>query len=153
MYSTACHQIFVPPPLLLSPYDPFQPLHSFSGLYSHEYRQTSTQHPPAMAEPKAKLPSDRETQVSRRVPLIGFLPRSAKNHFIAMMAEFAGTFMFLLFALGGTNVVNAAPKKPNLRIWPPTQQRFSTSRCALGCRSQSMRGCSLESAVGCSIQL
>ena len=60
---------------------------------------------------KAKLPSDRETQVSRRVPLIGFLPLSAKNHFIAMMAEFAGTFMFLLFALGGTNVVNAAPKE------------------------------------------
>ena len=56
-----------------------------------------------------QLPDDRETMVSRRVPLLGFLPLSLKNHFIAMMAEFAGTFMFLLFALGGTNVVNAAP--------------------------------------------
>lgn len=26
-----------------------------------------------------------------------------------MMGEFAGTFLFLLFALGGTNVVNTAP--------------------------------------------
>ena len=48
--------------------------------------------------------------VSRRVPFLGILPLSAKNHFVAMMAEFAGTFMFLLFALGGTNVVNAAPE-------------------------------------------
>ena len=47
---------------------------------------------------KAKLPVDNETFVSRRVPLVGFLPLAVKNHFIAMMAEFAGTFMFLLFA-------------------------------------------------------
>jgi aquaporin rerated protein, other eukaryote len=59
---------------------------------------------------KEKLPSDNETTVSRRVPLVSFLPLGVKNHFIAMMAEFAGTFMFLLFALGGTNVVNTAPK-------------------------------------------
>ncbi len=26
-----------------------------------------------------------------------------------MMGEFAGTFLFLLFAFGGTNVVNTAP--------------------------------------------
>lgn len=55
------------------------------------------------------LPADDETLVSRRVPLLGFLPLSVKNHFVAMMGEFAGTFLFLLFALGGTNVVNAAP--------------------------------------------
>lgn len=47
--------------------------------------------------------------VSRRVPFLGFLPLTAKNHVIAFLAEFVGTFMFLLFALGGTNVVNAAP--------------------------------------------
>jgi aquaporin related protein len=41
--------------------------------------------------------------------LLNFLPLAVKNHFIAMMSEFAGTFLFLLFALGGTNVVNAAP--------------------------------------------
>ena len=59
---------------------------------------------------QAKLPNDNETHVSRRVPLVSILPLAAKNHFIAMMAEFAGTFMFLLFAFGGTNVVNTAPK-------------------------------------------
>jgi aquaporin related protein len=55
------------------------------------------------------LPDDDETIVSRRVPLLGMLPLPLKNHFVAMMGEFAGTFLFLLFALGGTNVVNAAP--------------------------------------------
>lgn len=57
----------------------------------------------------AQQVSDDETMVSRRVPLVSKLPLALKNHFIACMAEFAGTFMFLLFALGGTNVVNAAP--------------------------------------------
>lgn len=60
---------------------------------------------------EAILPADDETMVSRRVPLIGHLPLSLKNHFVAMMGEFAGTFLFLLFALGGTNVVNAAPEQ------------------------------------------
>ncbi|KAK5021538.1 Aquaporin-1 [Exophiala sideris] len=55
------------------------------------------------------LPNEEETTVSRRVPLLGFLPLSIKNHFVAMIGEFAGTFLFLLFALGGTNVVNTAP--------------------------------------------
>ena len=58
---------------------------------------------------KEQLPRDDETIVSRRVPLLGLLPLPVKNHLVAMIAEFTGTFMFLLFALGGTNVVNAAP--------------------------------------------
>ncbi|KAJ8107022.1 hypothetical protein ONZ43_g6865 [Nemania bipapillata] len=32
-----------------------------------------------------------------------------KNHFVAAIGEFVGTFMFLLFAFGGTNAVNTAP--------------------------------------------
>jgi aquaporin rerated protein, other eukaryote len=55
------------------------------------------------------LPSDNETTVSRRVPLLGMLPTPIKAHIVSMMGEFVGTFLFLLFALGGTNVVNAAP--------------------------------------------
>ena len=55
------------------------------------------------------LPSDDETFVLRRVPFLNFLPLTVKNHLVAMMGEFVGTFLFLLFALGGTNVVNAAP--------------------------------------------
>lgn len=69
------------------------------------------------------VPHDNETQVSRRIPLLGFLPLSLKNHFIAMMGEFVGTFLFLLFAFGGTNAVNTAPKvgvnaTPNLAADP-----------------------------------
>jgi len=38
----------------------------------------------------------------------GSLPQGVKNHAMAVAFEFAGTFMFLFFALGGTNAVNAA---------------------------------------------
>ena len=55
------------------------------------------------------MPGDHETQVSRRIAFLGFLPLDIKNHFVAMMGEFVGTFLFLLFAFGGTNAVNAAP--------------------------------------------
>lgn len=57
------------------------------------------------------LPNDDESFVSRRVSLLNFLPLPIKNHIVAMMGEFVGTSMFLLFALGGTNVVNAAPEQ------------------------------------------
>ena len=56
-----------------------------------------------------QLPSDKETTVSRRVPLLNFLPTRIKAHVVACAGEFVGTFLFLLFAFGGTNVVNTAP--------------------------------------------
>ncbi|KAK7515814.1 aquaporin-like protein [Phyllosticta citriasiana] len=42
-------------------------------------------------------------------PLKGFnwLPTTIKNHFIAMIGEFAGTFLFLFFAFAATQVANA----------------------------------------------
>lgn len=43
-----------------------------------------------------------------RLPLIGFLPNKLRNHFIALIGEFVGTFMFLFFAFSGTQVANAA---------------------------------------------
>lgn len=42
---------------------------------------------------------------SKRV--ISFLPNWIKNELLAMIAEFVGTTMFLLFAFGATNVANA----------------------------------------------
>ncbi len=39
-----------------------------------------------------QLPNEDETMVSRRVPFLGFLPLPVKNHFVAMMSEFVGTF-------------------------------------------------------------
>ncbi|ETS76371.1 hypothetical protein PFICI_11758 [Pestalotiopsis fici W106-1] len=53
---------------------------------------------------------DSSTLVSRRMR-IPFLHGDAKNHFVAMLAEFVGTFLFLLFAFGGTNAVNNSPGK------------------------------------------
>jgi aquaporin related protein len=43
-----------------------------------------------------------------RLPLIGFLPNKVRNHFIAMVGEFCGTFLFLFFAFAGTQVANSA---------------------------------------------
>lgn len=45
----------------------------------------------------------------RRLTYLDFLPGPLKGHIVACVGEFVGTFMFLLFALGGTNVVNTAP--------------------------------------------
>lgn len=56
-----------------------------------------------------QLPSDKETTVSRRIRVLNFLPAPIKGHIVACAGEFVGTFLFLLFALGGTNVVNTAP--------------------------------------------
>ncbi|KAI1210453.1 aquaporin-like protein [Annulohypoxylon truncatum] len=49
---------------------------------------------------------DIDSLKSHDLKLLDVLPLRAKNHAIAAMSEFAGTFMFLLFAFGGTNAVN-----------------------------------------------
>ena len=43
-----------------------------------------------------------------RLPFVGFLPNKVRNHFIAMVGEFCGTFLFLFFAFAGTQVANSA---------------------------------------------
>ena len=48
-----------------------------------------------------------------RLPFIGFLPNRVRNHFIAMVGEFIGTFLFLFFAFSGTQVANAAASGAN----------------------------------------
>ncbi|KAJ4335269.1 Aquaporin-1 [Ascochyta clinopodiicola] len=54
-------------------------------------------------------PHHSEILVTRRLAFLDVLPNSFKGHIVACIGEFVGTFMFLLFALGGTNVVNTAP--------------------------------------------
>ncbi|KAI1333990.1 aquaporin-like protein [Xylariaceae sp. FL0016] len=56
-----------------------------------------------------RMPSLAQSIEQRRVRLLNFLPLTFKNHLVAIASEFAGTFMFLLFAFGGTNAVNSAP--------------------------------------------
>lgn len=58
---------------------------------------------------RRQLPAGHEHHVERRLWFLDFLPKKAKGHIVACVGEFVGTFMFLLFALGGTNVVNTAP--------------------------------------------
>jgi aquaporin related protein len=43
-----------------------------------------------------------------RIPGMGFLPNKFRNHFIAMVGEFIGTFLFLFFAFSATQVANAS---------------------------------------------
>ncbi|KAK7757135.1 Aquaporin-1 [Diatrype stigma] len=57
---------------------------------------------------------------AQRIRFLNFLPLAAKNRYVefrlapsdlvAVLSEFSGTFMFLLFAFGGTNTVNSAPQ-------------------------------------------
>ncbi|KAK5113167.1 hypothetical protein LTR85_010985 [Meristemomyces frigidus] len=53
-----------------------------------------------------RRPDNGKTEL--RLPFFGFLPNKYRNHFIAMMGEFAGTFLFLFFAFAATQVANAA---------------------------------------------
>lgn len=56
--------------------------------------------------------TDVEAQTVRSNRLRGFswLPNKVRNHFIAMLGEFVGTFMFLFFAFAGTQVANTNAK-------------------------------------------
>ncbi len=53
--------------------------------------------------------ADRSTQTMAKFPKS--LPVATKNHVVATVAEFIGTFLFLLLALGATNAVNTAPEQ------------------------------------------
>lgn len=53
-------------------------------------------------EPKLARPPKKHRFTSK----LPSLPVTVKNHLVAVIAEFAGTFMFLFFAFGGTQVVN-----------------------------------------------
>lgn len=54
-------------------------------------------------------PHHSERLVERRLTVLDSLPPSVEGHTVACIGEIVGTFMFLLFALGGTNVVTTAP--------------------------------------------
>ncbi|KAI1347343.1 aquaporin-like protein [Xylaria sp. FL0043] len=58
-----------------------------------------------------RMPSFAASVEHHRVRVLNRLPLEVKNHIVAVLSEFAGTFMFLLFAFGGTNAVNSAPSQ------------------------------------------
>lgn len=45
----------------------------------------------------------------RGARILNTLPVHIKNHIVAAVSEFVGTFLFLFFAFGGTQAVNTAP--------------------------------------------
>ena len=49
-----------------------------------------------------------EIPPQRRLPGLRFLPKRIRNHFIAVLGEFVGTFLFLFFAFAATQVANAS---------------------------------------------
>jgi aquaporin rerated protein, other eukaryote len=74
----------------------------------------------AIGTPMKRLPSilpgmNRKNRVretnrsdSPRLAAFKLCPRRVRGHVVAMTGEFVGTFLFLLFALGGTQAVNSA---------------------------------------------
>ena len=50
----------------------------------------------------------RSDKKEKHLPLVGYLPNKVRNHFVAMVGEFCGTFLFLFFAFCGTQVANSA---------------------------------------------
>lgn len=56
---------------------------------------------------RRETPTD-PSKNEKKIPGIGFLPNKVRNHFVAMVGEFCGTFLFLFFAFAGTQVANTA---------------------------------------------
>lgn len=53
-----------------------------------------------------------DSTIVNRLPILRYLPRGFRAHFVAMSGEFAGTFLFLFFAFSGTQVANTQIKPP-----------------------------------------
>lgn len=56
-----------------------------------------------------RIPSSTKERPKLNNRLGRLLPQEAKDHLVGTLSEFAGTFLFLLLAFGGTNAVNNAP--------------------------------------------
>jgi aquaporin rerated protein, other eukaryote len=50
--------------------------------------------------------SDSKDPPERRLRGISWMPNSVRHHFIALIGEFVGTFLFLFFAFSGAQVAN-----------------------------------------------
>ncbi|KAL1649155.1 Aquaporin-1 [Diplodia intermedia] len=60
------------------------------------------------------------TQQSRRLRALSWMPNRVRNHFIAMIGEFVGTFMFLFFAFSATQIANTGTASSSLTGVPNT---------------------------------
>ena len=74
---------------------PILPIANDPRRHSREYRADGHHHRHDNAEPE---------ETTRH---------KLRGHFVAMTGEFVGTFLFLFFALGGTQVANSLPNTSN----------------------------------------
>lgn len=72
-------------------------------------------------DPYYSLANDHGTMAPKGLNWVKKLPLAGKNHFVAAVSEFVGTFMFLFFALGGTNAVNTADKSNGVLAANPSK--------------------------------
>jgi aquaporin related protein len=49
---------------------------------------------------------DVENPTPRKLPGLAWIPDAPRNHLVAMIGEFVGTFLFLFFAFAATQVAN-----------------------------------------------
>ena len=80
------------------------PLKSLLPLHKNETHNSHA--PPASGEPKNRHPAKHQASNS-------YITNRWRNELVAAAAEFAGTFMFLFFAFGGTSVANTASTYSN----------------------------------------
>ena len=64
---------------------------------------------PFFRRKQVEMQEKRQRSRSQGVPYVSWMSNSVRNHFIAMAGEFVGTFLFLFFALSGTQVANTTP--------------------------------------------
>lgn len=61
---------------------------------------------PGMKARKVNSQDKLQAHNERRLKGFGWMSRSVRNHFVAFLGEFVGTFLFLFFAFSGTQVAN-----------------------------------------------
>jgi aquaporin rerated protein, other eukaryote len=67
-------------------------------------------------------------------PMMGFLPNKHQGHITAFLAEFVGTFLFLLFAFAIAEVANRAlVVETNANVQPPELTRIFFIATGFGC--------------------
>jgi aquaporin rerated protein, other eukaryote len=71
---------------------------------------------------------------TNRPPMMGFLPNKHQGHLTAFLAEFAGTFLFLLFAFAIAEVANRAlVVEADAAVQPPELTRIFFIAVGFGC--------------------
>ena len=79
----------------MGPRENILPLHKKDATNGHTHKRANGHIPNSRKKPQ-------------REPRFGFITNKWRNELVAAAAEFAGTFMFLFFAFGGTQVANTA---------------------------------------------